>query len=192
MNNNSVFDLQQQKPLDEKLTSLIARCGNGDDGALAELYQLTAANLYATQVRILGPGSMAERALHDTYIRIWLASSEYSQIFGTPSAWLTSVARNQALNLKRGRDTVNNTDADLDAVVELEAEYLDTAFLKYNPACEPLKRCLDELDINTRDAVIRAYLDGWSLEELSEAYNKPVESLSAAIHEAMLSLRVQS
>jgi len=191
MKNTAVFELQQQFPLDEKLTSLISKCSDADEGALAELYMLTSANLFATQVRILGLNFTAERALHDTYLRIWLKSSEYSEALGAPMPWLTSIARNHALNLKRARRADKDSNAYLDDTLEVESEYIDTTFLGHYDASKPLKRCLDDLDINTRDGIIRAYLDGWSLEELSEAYNKPEDSLRASIHKAMLSIAEQ-
>jgi len=152
---------------------------------------LTSPNLFATQVRILGMGFTAERALHDTYLRIWLKSSEYSEQLGAPMPWLTSIARNHALNLKRARLADGDQDAYMDDTIEVDAEYIDTTFLSHYPDSKPIKRCLDELDINTSDAIVRAYLDGWSLEQLSDAYNKPVESLKASIHAAMLTLGAQ-
>jgi len=188
MNNTSVFELQQQLPLDEKLTSLISKCSEADEGALAELYMLTSSSLFALQARILGMSFVAERALHDTYLRIWLKSPEYSEKLGSPMPWLTSIARNHALNLKRARRVAREAESGLDHTTELEAEYIDSAFLNNNPESRPLKLWVDGLDKNTGDAIIRAYLDGWSLEELSAAYNKPLDSLRESIHAAMLSM----
>jgi len=186
MNDNAVFELQQQIPLDDKLTSLLLQCSDGDESALAELYQL--ANLFAIQVRMLGMNQSAELALHDTYLRIWMKSSEYTDVLGAPMPWLTSIARNHALNLKRARRIARESAGSMDDTLEIDSEYTDTTFLNRNMAAKPLKRSLDRLDINTRDGMIRSYLDGWSLEELSEAYNQPAESLSSSIHAAMLSL----
>lgn len=192
MKNTAVFESQYQSSLDEKLTSLLSQCSEGDEGALAELYHLTSANLFATQVRILGMNFMTELALHDTYLRIWKKSSEYSDIFGAPMAWLTSIARNHALNLKRAERADKEAASGMENTTGLESEYTDTTFLASNLAAKPLKRFLDRLDINTRDGIIRSYLDGWSLEELSEAYNQPVENLSDAIHMAMRSMEAHA
>ncbi len=192
MKNTAAFESQHQFSLDEKLASLLSQCSEGDEGALAELFQLTSANLFATQVRILGMNFMTELALHDTYLRIWMQSSEYSEVFGAPMPWLTSIARNHALNLKRAGRVDKGPASSMNDTTELESEYTDTAFLASNLAAKPLKRFLDRLDINTRDGIIRSYLDGWSLEELSEAYNQPVENLSDAIHEAMRSLEAHA
>jgi len=187
-----VFELQSQFPVDEKLTSLISKCSEADEGALAELYMLTSPKLYATQVRILGQSFMAERALHDTYLRIWLKSSEYSEdALGAPMPWLTSIARNHALNLKRASLAGQDADEFMDGTAEMESEYIDTAFLSHYPESKRIKRYLDGLDINTSDGIIRAYLDGWTLEELSEAYNNPVSSLKESIQTAMLTMREQ-
>jgi len=197
MSNTALFELQPQFPQAEKLASLLAKCSDDDEGGLAELYHLTAANLFALQVRILGMNYMAERALHDTYTLIWLRSSEYSEELGEPMPWLTSIARSHALNLKRarraGKHNATETDQDRDQTSEIgsTSEYADTTFLSHHASTQPLKQSLEQLDINTRDAIVRAYLDGWSIEQLSEAYNKPIASLKSAIHAGMLSLRGQ-
>ena len=102
--------------------------------------------------------------------------------------WLTSIARNHALNLKRARRAAREAATNMDDTMEIESEYIDTTFLVRNPAAKPLKRYLDRLDMNTRDGIIRTYLDGWSLEELSELYNQPAESLGEAMRAAMLSM----
>ncbi len=188
MKNSAAFEMQQQIPFEEQLTLLLSQCSEGDEAALAELYQLTSANLFATHVRILGMNFMAELALHDTYLRIWMKSAEYSDELGAPMPWLTSIARNHALNLKRARRAAKEAATNMDDTMEIESEYIDTTFLARNPAAKPLKRYLDRLDMNTRDGIIRAYLDGWSLEELSELYNQPAESLGEAMRAAMLSM----
>jgi len=152
---------------------------------------LTSANLFATQVRILGMNFMAERALHDTYFRIWLQASEYSDELGAPMLWMTSIARNHALNLKRARRATKKSEPNMDDTIDAVSEYIDTGFLAQHVASKPLKKCLDGLDINTSDGIVRSYLDGWSLEELSEAYNMPVKSLQESIHAGMLLVREQ-
>jgi len=191
MSDKNEFDLQPQIPRDDQLVSLLQQCAHGDEDALAELYRATSGNLFALQVRILGMNPMSERALHDTYSRIWLKAGEYSPVMGSPMPWLTSIARNHALNLKRARTDLKDNTLGFDETSEMASEYTDTNFLNNYAASQPIKRCLDKLDVNTSDAIVRAYLDGWSLQELSQAYNKPVDSLKESIHAGMLSFRGQ-
>lgn len=124
--------------LNTQLAALLAKCAQSDEDALTELYHLTAANLFAVQVRILGMNPMAERALHDTYTRVWLKSSDYSDALGEPLVWLTSIARNHALNLRRARRNEDIAEAELDETAELLPDFVDTQFLGKHPDSQSL------------------------------------------------------
>ena len=170
-------------PLNQRLKELLAKCATGDESALSELYRLTAPNLLAVQVRLLGMNAMAERALHDTFSRIWLKASEYNTSVGEPMPWLTSMARNHALNLKRARRDNNNPDATIvDDTARIDAEFVGLDFLADS---SDLKNTFNDIDKVAGESIVRAYLDGASIKELSEIYNRPIDSLHASIHEGM-------
>ncbi len=175
--------------IDERLASLIGMCASSDEEALSEIYRLTSAQMLAVQVRILGMNPMAERALHDTYARVWLKASEYGSHSGRAITWITSIARNHALNLRRALHNNRENDPHYDETAELSAELVDTAFLANNPAAEPLLSTLNDMDDKARVGIVTAYLDGLSLDDLSDVYNAPVESVRHAVHQGMLSLR---
>lgn len=174
--------------LNKQLALLIARCAKSDEDALCELYHLSSAKLLALQVRILGMNPMAERALHDTYARIWLKSPTYGEQLGKPMTWMTSIARNHALNLRRAYRDSKNSDEHLDETAELSAELADISFLESNPNARSLLSSLQKLDDKTRVSIVTAYLDGLSLEDLSAVYNTPTDSVQNAIHEGLLSI----
>lgn len=174
--------------LNEQLSLLILRCANANKSSLPELYGLTAPKLHAVQVRILGKSSMAERALHDTYSRVWLKAHQFDAKNGNAMAWLTSIARNHALNLRRATaDTTQSIEHD--DTRELSAERADIALLVNNPATAPMLSALSELDEKTRVSILTAYLDGLSWKELGVVYNAPVDSVRESIHKGMLTLR---
>jgi len=178
--------------LNQRLASLIAQCAESDQDALSELYHLTSANLLAVQVRILGMNPMAERALHDTYARIWLKAAEYGEHSGRALTWMTSIARNHALNLRRALND-SREDGTYDETSEISAELTDTTFLEENldntPQNKALISSLNAMDDKTRVSIVTAYLDGLSLQDLSEVYNTPIDSLQHSIHDGMLSIR---
>ena len=180
--------MSDKPTLNEQLKGLLAKCATGDEAALSELYHLTAPNLLAVQSRILGMNSMAERALHDTYSRIWLKAPEYTESMGEPVPWLTSIARNHALNLKRARRDTNDAEMVMDETAELNAEFTDLGFLANHEGAAGVKAVLDDMDKHASDGIVRAYLDGRSLKELSDSYNIPMERLHDSIHEGMRAL----
>ena len=50
---------------------LVARCANGDEGALAELYDLFGRASYALALRIVRDASQAEDVVQEAFLDLW-------------------------------------------------------------------------------------------------------------------------
>ena len=55
----------------ERLATLLHRCASRQENALAELYELSASQLYGVLLRILKIESIAEDALQESFVKIW-------------------------------------------------------------------------------------------------------------------------
>ena len=86
-----------------ELEQLLGRCAAQDPKALEQLYQRVAGILLAVVMRILRQRDLAEDALQDVFVRIWLQSRQYDQIRGRPLAWMISIARYRAIDLMRAQ-----------------------------------------------------------------------------------------
>ncbi len=80
-------------PEEEKLDSLLVKLGQGDNEALAGLYEKTRTPVYAFAFSILKNHTDAEDVLQDTYIRLYHAAGSYRPE-GKPMAYILTVARN--------------------------------------------------------------------------------------------------
>ncbi|MGL6209944.1 MAG: sigma factor-like helix-turn-helix DNA-binding protein, partial [Paracoccaceae bacterium] len=52
-----------------------------------------------------------------------------------------------------------------------------------------LAECLERLSPRHRDAVLRAYYDGWSREELASHFDIPVNTIKAWLRRGLIALR---
>jgi len=85
---------------DEHDVRLLARVGQGNRSALAELYGRHAPMLFAYLRRLVGEPELAEEVLQDSFLAVWQGAGGFA---GRSSVrvWLVGVARRQALRRLR-------------------------------------------------------------------------------------------
>ncbi|TPW09521.1 MAG: RNA polymerase sigma-70 factor ECF subfamily [Halothiobacillaceae bacterium] len=86
-----------------RLRDLLARAAQGDQGAFAELYDVTASRLYAVALRIAGESKAAEDAAADAYFQIWQQAHLYDAERGRVLPWMLTIVRSRALDAYRRR-----------------------------------------------------------------------------------------
>src|SRR3954452_8433019 len=87
--------------MDSELSGLLDRVADGDRQAFARLYDHVSARLYGVILRILPRNELAEDALQEAFVRIWQKASTYDPSIAAPMAWMATIARNRAIDLKR-------------------------------------------------------------------------------------------
>ncbi len=80
---------------------LVASLAKGDAGALEELYDRYADSIYRAAFRRLGDRQLAEEVLQDTYLALWNRAELYDPAAGSLLAWLSTIARNRAVDRLR-------------------------------------------------------------------------------------------
>jgi RNA polymerase sigma-70 factor (ECF subfamily) len=80
---------------------LVASLAKGDASALAQLYDRYADAIYRAAFRRLGDRQLAEEVLQDTYLALWNRAELYDPAAGSLLAWLSTIARNRAVDRLR-------------------------------------------------------------------------------------------
>jgi len=170
---------------DRLLADLMTRCARGDQGAFRELYALTSPQLLALLIRMLRRRDLAEEVLQETFVSAWRNAPEYTASRGRAFAWLTTIARNRALDeLRRTRRAAIDPNAALDQLPDEEAEET------YGPSeVRALAECLDALPDGQRRGVQLAYLDGLSHDEIAQALRAPLGTVKSWVRRGMLTLK---
>lgn len=171
-----------------ELTRLLSASARGDRAAFARLYEATSAKLYGVSLRILRRTDLAEEAVQDAYVRIWRRAGDFDPSRASAIAWMAAITRNRALDIARLKGELPLEDApDMgDGPApgpgpEAEAEL--------NDELRRLQVCLSELDDERRSAVVLAYRDGWSREELAQRYGRPVATVKTWLRRSLMTLR---
>src|SRR4051812_2550420 len=83
------------------LARLLGRAGLGDREAFARLYDRTSPHLFAVVLRINRDRAQAEDVLQEVYVNVWRAARSFDAAQSQPLTWLTSIARNRAIDSLR-------------------------------------------------------------------------------------------
>ena len=85
---------------------LLTRVRQGDQAAMAGLYDAHCKVVYSVALRLLHEESAAEDVLHEVFLRIWRNPESFVAARGNLAAWLAIIARNQAIDVLRQRKPV--------------------------------------------------------------------------------------
>ena len=80
---------------------LVASLVEGDEAALGELYDRHADSLFRTALLRLGDRGLAEEVLQDTYLALWNRAELFDGAQGSVIGWLSTIARNRAIDRLR-------------------------------------------------------------------------------------------
>ncbi|MEP7378052.1 MAG: sigma-70 family RNA polymerase sigma factor [Chloroflexota bacterium] len=80
---------------------LVARLVEGDEAALGELYDRHAESLFRAALLRLGDRGLAEEVLQDTYMALWNRAETFDAAQGSVIGWLSTIARNRAIDRLR-------------------------------------------------------------------------------------------
>src|SRR4051812_49491655 len=79
----------------------LARCAAGDRTALRVIYDTEAPRMAGVARRMLRRQDLAEEAVQDAFMRVWLAAGTFDPQKGAARSWLYAILRNCALSILR-------------------------------------------------------------------------------------------
>ena len=181
-----------------ELAALLARAGLGDRAAFATLYERTSAHLLAVVLRINRDRAQAEDILQEVYVNVWRAAQGFDAAQSQPLTWLTSIARNRAIDSLRRQQTQprvqtlhasdDDEDPDVyDTVADDAAGPLE--LLSQASDARALSNCMQGLSAQQRQSVALAFFDGLSHGEVAEKLKQPLGTVKSWVRRALLSLK---
>lgn len=178
----------------DQLRSLLQATAQGDQRAFAELYRASSAHLFGLLQRMLQRRDWAEEALQDCFVKIWQKAETYEPEKGAPLTWLLSVARYRALDLLRmRRPEVGMPDPDDEhelPPLTLHDEGQDPlARADESEGIARMRACLKDLPGEQRDALLMAYYEGYTHQELASRLKAPLGTVKSWVRRGLARLR---
>jgi RNA polymerase sigma factor (sigma-70 family) len=183
------------------LAHLLARAGLGDRAAFATLYQRTSSHLLGVVLRIQRDRALAEDIVQEIYINVWRAAGSFDAAQSQPLTWLTSIARNRAIDGLRRRQTQPQMQANQpgdatgeDGEVDPYADVADTSdgpldLLSRASDARSLEHCMQGLSAPQRHSVALAFYDGLSHAEVAQHLRQPLGTVKSWLRRALSALK---
>ncbi len=173
----------------EQLVSLLSLVSRGDRNSFEQLYRLAAPNLYMQLSRILKRDGLADEMLQEVFVKIWAHAGAYQHQRSAPMTWMSSIARNAALDRLDQRDC-----HELELSIELVEAVVDPnpgplqICARRNDA-HRVNDCLDKLPAALRQPVSLAFYQGLTHRQIADTLQQPLGTVKTRIRRALAMLK---
>jgi len=175
--------------LPDEFGELMAATAAGDRRAFARLYEETSGRIFAIVLRLMGDRPAAEEILQETYLTVWRKSDQYRPDRGAPLAWMTTIARNKAIDrLRADAGRVRNLD-EWDDRIEKRISRIAEQDAVPKHLSDTVRRCIGSLQVNYRKSLLLAYYYGMSHEELATVLDSPLGTVKSWVRRGLSQLK---
>jgi RNA polymerase sigma-70 factor (ECF subfamily) len=182
------------------LAALLGRTGLGDRAAFATLYQATGAHLLGVILRINPDRAQAEDVLQEIFVNVWRSAGGFDAARAQPMTWLTSIARNGAIDsLRRAKARVQTVSSQVGSAEDGDEADLTDRIASEDPG--PLQllqqaaqqrevvHCVGRLSAEQQQCVALAYYQGLSHSEVADQLAQPLGTVKSWLRRALLALK---
>ena len=162
---------------------LLARAADGDEDAVATLYDTYARPLYGDGLRRLGDPLLAEELVQSVMTRLWQKAARYNSDRGSVRTWVFTIARTTAIDLHRRRSRAAPATP-----VPDEADMADD--LDHLLRAEAVRAALDRLTTEHREVLDLTYFRGLTQAEISRRLGLPLGTVKSRTYYALKAFRL--
>ncbi|MCB0894913.1 MAG: ECF RNA polymerase sigma factor SigK [Nocardioides sp.] len=171
------------------LVDLLRRCGRGDEGAFAQLYDATAPRIHGLAVRVVRDPAQAEEVTQEAFLDIWRTAGRYDPDRGSPLSWLLTITHRKAVDRVRAAEAATRRDITYHQRNQ-PVEHDSTAEAAHaSLEAHRVRGALAHLTEVQREAVSLAYLGGYTHTEVATMLDLPVGTAKTRIRDGLIRLR---
>ncbi len=176
----------------DPLGALLQRITDGDQKALAKLFDITLDQVYGLCLRLLRDPDDAEEVVGEVYQQAWEDAARFDPARGKVIAWLLTIARSRSLDLLRRQRRHRRG--------RVQPEEDDLAYMHDDqPTAEALidlvqqgsrvHEALDALSEVQRRLVGLAFMEDLTHQEIAERLEMPLGTVKSHLRRGLLILR---
>ncbi len=165
---------------------LLIRVADGDRLAFRTLYAKAGPKLFAICLRMMRSRDQAEDVFQEAFVKIWERSWQFDHSKGDGMAWAATVTRHCALDRLRRSPRQHVA---IDEAVTAEIDLGQPSLQPDHAASSDLHHCLAQLRDEYRNAVVLAYVNGLTHEELSERMGRPLGTIKSWVKRGLEQLK---
>ena len=171
------------------LAVLVGRVADGDQTALAQVYDLVAPRVFGLALRVLRDRNLAEEVVQDVFLQLWRQAGEVDPARGSPLGWILTLTHRRAV------DRVRSEQAQSDRLDRYESQQ---ATPPYDATAEEavermeatrVRTALDRIGEPHRTTVALAYFSGLTHREVAERMDIPLGTAKTRIRDGLRKVR---
>ena len=171
------------------LAELLRRASRGDEGAFAEWYDATSARAFGLAVRVLRDRAQAEEVTQESYLDCWRHAARFDAAKGSAISWLLTIVHRKAVDRVRSAEASGRRDAAY-GQREMSVAHDETAeAAAASIEATRVRAALAHLTSKQREAVVLAFLGGYTHTEVASMLDLPVGTAKTRIRDGLIRLR---
>lgn len=175
---------------EQEWAHLIALTAEGDQTALATLYDRTSPQVFGLILKILNNREAAEEVTLDVYTQVWRQAHAYDRTRGAPGAWLMMLARTRAIDRFRSGAAERGRMESLDAATLFaSADDSPEQDVEGQERRRYVQAALAGLTAEQRQTIALAYFYGLSQSEIADKLQLPLGTVKTRMRLGMIKLR---
>ena len=139
--------------------------------------------------RVVGGAEVAEEVVQDAFQSVWRSARSYRSDRGSVRTWLLTIARNAAIDWRRGRGARISREAPLDDAVELADDVRVEDRVTIRLRDDRVRAAVRSLPPDQRAVLDLAFWSGLSQSEISARTGIPLGTVKSRVRLAMAKLR---
>ncbi len=176
--------------LSEPDGNLLQRCRNGDEAAWRDLVARHTRRVFGVAYRFTGRVDEAEDLTQEIFVKVYQSLDRFRESEGAFPTWLTTVARNQAIDHYRRRREERRRQDDDPAVMERMASSGENALarMERHERVQFVQRGLRALPAELRQPLILCDLEDMPYDAIARTLNLPLGTVKSRINRGRLEL----
>jgi RNA polymerase sigma factor (sigma-70 family) len=160
---------------------LVASMSGGDDRAAEVFVRRHEGRVFGIALAITGDRATAEDVAQEAFVRAWRHAAVFDPRRASATAWLSTIARNLAIDaLRLRRSTPVDPDDAIWSLVD-EKGSAPAARVEHNDAMDRVRTALRAVPVDQRRALVRSAFYGQSATEIAELESIPVGTAKSRI-----------
>lgn len=169
---------------------LMTRVANGDEQAFAALYNHGAGPVFGMISRILADRPHAEEVTQEVWLQVWQTAARYDASKASVMSWIMTLAHRRAVDRVRSVQSSRNRErsALFESVLNRPFDEV-TESAEAAEECRRVRRSLFALTELQRQALLMAYYQGHTYQEIGQALHVALPTIKSRIRDGLMRLR---
>ena len=165
------------------------RVAANEEAAIGDLYDRFGSLVYRMAYQALPTREEAQDAVQEVFIRLWKTAERYDPTRAALVTWVLLITRRHLVDrLRRAQVRIKPTGL-AEELAPAGALPIDSAGLEQSERFEALMARIASLPDLQKTVVVRAYLGGQTLRQISEELDVPLGTIKSALSRALVRLR---